>query len=194
MNIKHYILAALSLFAMASCSEQSDAVEEYPDWKNKNEQYFERVYLAEEYDVALRKYSLTDDVATKSTDYVLVNKVLEVEGAPEATPYLTDTVLVHYEGRLLPSTTWTTGYIFDKSYIDPFDFDTAKPKQLVVNGVLPGFSTALQKMHKGDLWIVTIPYQLGYGTSVNGEIPAYSTLIFEIRLEDFWTNKKGDRY
>jgi len=41
---------------------------------------------------------------------------------------------------------------------------------------------------------VTVPYQLGYGTSDSGDIPAYSTLIFEIRLEDFWTDKKGDRY
>ncbi len=194
MNIKHYILAGLSLVALASCGEQSDAVEEYPDWKNKNEQFFEKAYLSQEYDVALKKFSLSDDVAAKSTDYVLVNKVYEEEDVPEATPYLTDTVLVHYAGHLLPSTTWTTGYIFDKSYIDPFDFDTAKPKQLAVNGVISGFSTALQKMHKGDLWIVTIPYQLGYGTSDSGDVPAYSTLIFEIRLEDFWTKKKGDRY
>ena len=48
-------------------------------------------------------------------------------------------------------------------------------------------------MHRGDYWRVTIPYQLGYGTSDNGAIPAYSTLIFDLWLQDFWTKKKGDR-
>ena len=194
MNIKHYILVGLSLLALASCSEKSDAVEEYPDWKNKNEQFFEAAYLSGDYDLKLRKYSLKEEVAAKSTEYVLVEKLADSEPLDDETPYLTDTVQIHYVGSLLPSTTYTTGYEFDKSYIDPFNIVTAVPRKFAVNAVVPGFATALLHMHRGEHWRVTIPYQLGYGTSANGNIPAYSTLIFEIRLDNFWMKKQGDRY
>ena len=56
MNIKHYIIACLSLLVLASCSEKDDAIVEYADWKNKNDQYFEKAFLAHEYDEALLKY------------------------------------------------------------------------------------------------------------------------------------------
>ena len=60
-----------------------------------------------------------------------------------------------------------------------------------VNGVLEGFATALQHMHRGDHWRVTIPHQLGYGASGTTGIPGYSTLIFEIRLVDFEEGSAG---
>ena len=194
MNIKYYILVGLSLFVFASCDEQDDAIDEFADWKNKNDQYFETAFLSHDYDVALRKYSLGDDADTQHTDYVLVEMLDNEDGAPEAMPYLTDTVLVHYVGRLIPSPSFSEGYQFDQSYLPPFDWDTAVPSKFALNTLTAGFSTALQKMHRGDHWMVMIPYQLGYGTSDYNDIPAYSTLIFEILLEDFWTKEKGDRY
>lgn len=194
MNIKHYILIGLSLLAFASCGEKSDAVEEFPDWRNKNEQFFEAAYLSSDYDLKLRKYSLSDETATKSTDYILVEKLSDGMALDSNTPYLNDTVQIHYVGTLLPSTTYTTGYVFDKSYQVPFNSETAVPRKFAVNGLVSGFTTALLNMHRGEHWRVTIPYQLGYGTTVNDAIPAYSTLIFEIILEDFWTKKEGDRY
>lgn len=114
--------------------------------------------------------------------------------APSSSPYLNDTVLVHYVGHLIPSPSYDKGFQFDQSYLEPFELDTAVPTQFVPAHLVSGFTTALMHMHKGDHWRVTVPYQLGYGTSDSGDIPAYSTLIFEIRLEDFWTDKKGDRY
>jgi FKBP-type peptidyl-prolyl cis-trans isomerase FklB len=60
--------------------------------------------------------------------------------------------------------------------------------------VVSGFTTALLNMHPGDYWRVTIPYQLGYGATASGSVPAYSTLIFEIKLVEFWSKKRGDRY
>ncbi len=193
MNIKHCIFVGITLLAFTACSERDDTPEEFPDWKNKNEQFFETAYLANDYDFTVKKYSLADDVAAAHTDYVLVDVLGMDEEADMETPYQNDTVLIHYVGYLLPSTTYTTGFEFDKSYIDPFDYDTAVPSKLAVNGVVLGLGSALQKMHRGDHWRVTVPYQLGYGIVENGDIPAYSTLIFEIRLEDFWTKKKGDR-
>lgn len=194
MSIKHYILVGLSLLIFASCSEKDDTVEEYADWKNKNEQYFEVAYASHNYDMALKKYSLRDEVVANATDYVLVDVVEEGDAGETEMPYLTDSVEIHYVGYLIPSATYTTGYVFDKSYIEPFDFDTAVPRKFAVNGVVPGFATALQKMRRGAYWRVTIPYQLGYGTSDKDGVPAYSTLLFEIRLEDFWTKERGDRF
>jgi FKBP-type peptidyl-prolyl cis-trans isomerase FklB len=194
MNIKHYIIACLSLLVLASCSEKDDAIVEYADWKNKNDQYFEKAFLAHEYDEALLKYSLSDETDTQYADHVLVEKLSSEPFAPSSSPYLNDTVLVHYVGHLIPSPSYDKGFQFDQSYLEPFELDTAVPTQFVPAHLVSGFTTALMHMHKGDHWRVTVPYQLGYGTSDSGDIPAYSTLIFEIRLEDFWTDKKGDRY
>ncbi|MBQ7419304.1 MAG: FKBP-type peptidyl-prolyl cis-trans isomerase [Prevotella sp.] len=194
MKIKFFLLAGLSALLLTACSEESDTVEEYADWQNKNEQYFESAYQLHAYDLALMKYSLSDASTAEHTDYILVNVIHEGDYDAK-TPYLTDTVQVHYVGHLIPSATYTTGYQFDASYQEPFDYDTARPTKLAVNGLIPGFTTALLKMHRGDHWMITIPYQLGYGTSTSssGAVPAYSTLLFEIRLEDFWSKKQGDR-
>ena len=187
-----YLFTLLLLFV--SCSEKDDTPEEYPDWKNKNENYFETAFLAHEYNFSLEKFSLAEGVVAAHTDYVLV-EVIEEGKEGNLTPYLTDSVLVHYVGHLLPSTTYTKGYQFDKSYLEPFDEDTAVPAGMTVKSTCIGFATALMKMHRGDHWRVTIPYQLGYGTSgsSDGNIPGYSTLIFEIQLVDFWSKEKGDR-
>lgn len=186
-----YLFILLPLFT--SCSERDDTPEEYPDWKNKNEKYFEAAFQAHDYDFALEKFSLAEGVTAAHTDYVLVDVIEEGKEGP--TPFLTDSVLVHYVGYLLPSTTYTQGFEFDKSYVEPFDEDTAVPAGMTVRNTCIGFATALQQMHRGDFWRITIPYQLGYGTagSSDGKIPGYSTLIFEIRLVDFWSKEKGDR-
>ncbi len=194
MNIKHFILVSCTLMVMASCSEKSDVVEEFHDWKNKNEKYFEAAYLANDYDFKLKKYSLREELTPKSTDYILVEKLSDSEVYDDQRPFLNDTVQIHYVGTLIPSTTYTTGLEFDKSYQNPFNFENAVPRTFAVNSVVSGFGTALLNMHRGEHWLVTIPYQLGYGSVANGSIPAYSTLIFEIRLEDFWSKKKGDRH
>ena len=135
------------------------------------------------------------------TDCILV-EVLE-SGTGTASPYYNDSVDIHYEGRLIPSPSYADGYPFDKSYSGVYDPDVTQPCRFTSSSgalyaprpadFIKGFSTALQHMHKGDRWRVTIPYQLGYGSSDQGSIPAYSTLIFDIRLTDFWTYKKGDR-
>jgi FKBP-type peptidyl-prolyl cis-trans isomerase FklB len=193
MKIKQFLMAGLALLALTACSEKSDAVDEYGDWKNKNEKYFESAYNANDYDSAIKKYSYGTAVTPTSTDFILVD---ELEQGDESlpTPYLTDSVRIHYVGHLIPSPSYPEGYQFDQSYLEPFDWDTAVPRKFAVNGVVTGLTTALLKMHKGDHWVIAVPYQMGYGTVDNGEIPAYSTLIFEVRLEEFWTKRKGDRY
>ena len=92
--------------------------------------------------------------------------VSEGEGA---SPTTQDVVLVAYVGRI------AGGAIFDKNPQAAFP----------VEGVVPGFGQALQKMKPGGSYHVTIPPSLGYGPEAKGPIPANSTLVFDVMLFDF---------
>lgn len=80
-------------------------------------------------------------------------------------------VTVHYTGQLID------GYIFDSSV------KRGQPATFSVNGVIRGWTEALQLMKEGDKWMVYVPYELGYGERGSGaQIPPYSTLVFEVEL------------
>ncbi len=191
------MMPALLLFAMVlvSCSESDDTVEEYPNWKNTNTAYFTNLYATAKAAVAsgdtswkvIKSWSIPEDndhLVSGAEDYIVV-KVLE-SGTGTGCPIYNDNVRIHYQGRLLPSTSYASGYVFDQSFYGTFNENTAVATELAVSGTVDGFATALQKMHIGDHWQVYIPYQLGYGESTsNTSIPAYSTLIFDIRLVSY---------
>lgn len=197
-----YLFTLLPLFT--SCSEDDGVEEEYPDWQARNDAYFLEKF--NEYAASssstrffLKTLTLPDTpsstYASSPADFILVD-VLE-EGSGMVSPQYSDTVNVHYVGRLLPSRSYPEGYKFDYSYEGNFDAAVASPSKIAVggsSGAVPGFATALQNMHRGDHWRITIPYQLGYGIYGSGTaIPGYSTLIFDVRLADFWFKEKGDR-
>lgn len=194
------IIGCLSCFGclLTSCSEEDDTVEEYANWQAKNEAYFEdqfqkHLFSSSTTSFVLKSYSKGDSLSLDKldhTDYILVDVLpsdFPVEGDKTESPLYTDDVAVHYRGHLLPSLSYPSGYQFDISYSDIFasNISGAEPVWLSVSGVIKGFATALQHMHRGDYWRVTIPHQLGYGTSAYSGIPAYSTLVFEIRLVNF---------
>lgn len=88
-----------------------------------------------------------------------------------ATPKLTDKVTTNYRGTLI------NGNQFDSSY------DRGEPATFPVNGVIKGWTEALQMMKEGDKWRLYIPYNLAYGERGAGrDIPPYATLIFDIEL------------
>ena len=127
-------------------------------------------------------------------DYIIAH--VEQAGTGTTSPLYSDSVSMHYMGRLIPSTTYTSGLIFDKSWSsDTFNATTSRPNHSYIGlsydsqgkpvSLVDGFTTALMSMHRGDHWTVYIPYQLGYGASASGAVPAYSTLIFDLRLVDF---------
>ncbi|SEA35379.1 FKBP-type peptidyl-prolyl cis-trans isomerase FklB [Prevotella sp. tc2-28] len=188
----------LLLGFMASCQESDDKVEEYPNWQYTNEQAFLKVYneakasiAAGERDWKLYKGCLRPDVSEKEflpTDYVVV-RVLE-EGTGSGCPLYTDTVEVHYSGRLQPSTRYAQGLIFDSSFYGKYDPVVSTPYQGRVGSFIEGFSTVLQHMDVGDHVIAYIPYQLAYGSSATSNIPAYSMLTFEMWLADYWSKKE----
>lgn len=87
-----------------------------------------------------------------------------------ASPARTDTVETHYSG------TFVDGKGFDSSY------DRGEPATFSVNGVIPGWTEALQLMKVGAKWELYIPYNLAYGAGGRQGMPPYSTLVFEIEL------------
>ncbi len=180
------------LFAFTSCSETDNEVEEFADWKNKNEAFYNSLYSTAKAKIEagdknwkiIKSWSIPDDkesFISSADDYIVV-EVLK-EGTGSGCPIYTDQVWTHYQGRLLPSASYDKGYIFDQSYYGEFNELTAIPVNFGVNSLVDGFSTALQNMHIGDHWRVYIPYKLGYGEKSSSKtIPNCSMLIFEIRL------------
>ncbi|MEC8071776.1 MAG: FKBP-type peptidyl-prolyl cis-trans isomerase [Pseudomonadota bacterium] len=88
-------------------------------------------------------------------------------------PGPTDTVSTHYHGSLVDGT------VFDSSV------DRGIPAQFPVNGVIAGWTEALQLMGVGSKWRLVIPPELAYGErGAGGAIPPQATLIFEVELLD----------
>ena len=93
------------------------------------------------------------------------------EGSGSDSPGPESVVSVHYRGKL------TNGLEFDSSY------KRSQPASFPVNGVIRGWTEALQLMKEGDKWELIIPPNLGYGSKGAGNIiPPDSTLIFEVEL------------
>lgn len=96
-------------------------------------------------------------------------KVLKQGNGP--TPKATDTVRTHYEGTLIDGT------VFDSSY------RRGEPAEFPVNGVIAGWTEALQLMKVGDKWQLFIPSELAYGArGAGGAIGPHAALVFQIEL------------
>ena len=110
---------------------------------------------------------------TTTTASGLQYRVL-AEGSGTESPGPSSVVSVHYRGKL------TDGLEFDSSY------KRNQPVTFPVNGVIRGWTEALQLMKVGDKWELIIPPDLGYGSQGAGStIPPDATLIFEVELLEF---------
>ncbi|MFT2089885.1 FKBP-type peptidyl-prolyl cis-trans isomerase [Paraglaciecola sp. 2405UD69-4] len=88
-------------------------------------------------------------------------------------PAPTSTVRTHYHGTLLDGT------VFDSSY------DRGQPAEFPVNGVIKGWTEALQLMKVGTKLKLHVPAELAYGEQgAGGAIGPHSTLIFDVELLD----------
>ena len=86
-------------------------------------------------------------------------------------PDVNDKVTTHYHGTTID------GVVFDSSV------DRGEPASFAVNGVIEGWTEALQLMNVGSKWKLFIPSGMAYGTRGAGPlIGPNATLIFEVEL------------
>jgi FKBP-type peptidyl-prolyl cis-trans isomerase FkpA len=95
-----------------------------------------------------------------------------------ASPAETDTVKVHYEGRL------TDGTVFDSSY------KRNQPAEFPLKGVVRCWTEGLQKMKVGEKAQLTCPSEIAYGEAGRPPtIPSGATLVFDVELLEIVTKK-----
>jgi FKBP-type peptidyl-prolyl cis-trans isomerase len=143
----------------------------------------------EDAQTAIRSYhrammtKAADDNKQQGEAYLAANKAKEgvktlesglqykvLKSGTGATPKATDMVTTHYKGTLIDGTQ------FDSSY------DRGEPAMFPVNGVIKGWTEALQRMKVGDKWQLVIPSDLAYGPDGRPGIPPNAVLVFEVEL------------
>jgi FKBP-type peptidyl-prolyl cis-trans isomerase FklB len=96
-------------------------------------------------------------------------KILKEGNGPK--PAATDSVVCNYRGSLIDGTE------FDSSY------KRGQPATFPVNGVIKGWTEAVQLMPVGSKWQLFVPADLAYGNRGAGpDIGPNATLIFEVEL------------
>ncbi len=221
----HFVWALASLLfavSLVSCSDDSEDDYEWANWQSKNDTYWTDLYAQAQQNIAAgdttwkiipcwtlanqKPFDSSITLTYDPTDYIIVHVV--DSGTDPTSPMLTDSVRIHYLGRMIPSPTYTDGYIFDASYNynEPYNLSTMRPMDAVAGVFIKGFTTALLNMHRGDRWTVYVPYNLAYGSSTPSTstssstgytyttttssstpgIQPYSNLIFDITLVDFY--------
>ncbi len=105
-------------------------------------------------------------------------KVLQSGTGPS--PKATDTVEANYRGTLIDGTEFDSSYKRGQAAVFP------------VNGVIAGWTEALQLMKVGDKWQLFIPPDLAYGERGAGPIGPNATLIFDVELVSVKPGAEGE--
>ena len=195
------ILSALTI-GFSSCAKDTEVVDPYANWKEKNEQFLDSIaevaanppagevwdkYSNYKIDFGTSNNPSMSPYQYKVYDYVYVkyaseNDILNLENGQEPLINYSDTVSVAYQGFLINDVRFDGNYYgtFDKEVND--NFTTFGVSEVVV-----GWTTALMNMKPkmNDVATVYIPYQMGYGESGSGStIKGYSTLIFKLYIDE----------
>jgi len=106
--------------------------------------------------------------------------IMEPGDTQGASPGPGEMVSVAYKGMLL------NGKVFDES--SP---DHPLKTRLARDGLIDGWEEALQRMHRGEKWLLIVPPELAYGARGNPPaIKRNATLVFEMQLLDFGKDMK----
>lgn len=204
---RNFLFLLFSVCAFSACEEDIATEEEFVNWKEHNAETFKQILSQAHQAIstakaqygdsweehcdwrAFRSYAQATDTKGIASDSICV-KIVE-NGTGEGSPLYTDSVSINYLGRLLPSPSYPEGFVFDHSSKgspaeDVFNPAFAQPTTFLVSNNVEGFTTALQKMHIGDRWMIYIPSELGYGGVSNQVIPGHSMLTFEVQLKAYY--------
>ena len=157
------VMAALFMAGMVSCGSNETATTEQttPDY---GQQIKDNKTIGREF---LEENAKNDSVVQTSSGL----QYMVLKEGTGAKPGPTDTVTVHYTGRLLDGT------VFDSSV------ERGEPASFPLDKVIPGWTEGLQLMSEGSQYRFFIPSELAYGSKGAGDqILPNSTLIFDVEL------------
>ncbi|MDR2805703.1 MAG: FKBP-type peptidyl-prolyl cis-trans isomerase [Dysgonamonadaceae bacterium] len=150
-----FLFCTLAMLAFSACNETDDSSSQ---WQKDNQAAYDAIKNNSE-------WTFLDTGDGPSGVYYKDITDPETEIGHEY-PLQTASVITNYTGK----------------YYNDQIFDSGTKTTFIVNGLVTGFSAALQNMRTGQKWEICIPYYIGYGTTATTAIPAYTTLFFEIEL------------
>lgn len=177
--MKKQLSLIISFFTVIFFSSCDDNAETFDDqWRLDNEAQFAEIAGNSEY----------TRINSQSTAGYIMYKEIE-SGDGDRSPFFNEQVKVLYTGWFKYDWSMPDTYEDNQgnTIINKYIFDSTGnrndiPSTFNVNGVVDGFSTALQHMQVGDKWEIWIPWNLGYGANGSNNIPGYTTLVFEVEL------------
>ncbi len=165
------IMAVVAITMLDSCLGKS-VEDEYKDWRENNEEWYQRQAASGQYTVVTAPWDPSAQVLMCwHNDTMLTRDNLK--------PLITSTVDVKYHLALIDDTP------VDSSYLKTSPADSIY--RSVVNENVEGWLIALTRMHVGDSCTVIIPYPQGYGSTKKTDVLVpYSTLVFDMKLVDIY--------
>ena len=157
-------LTAILIIGMASCGNNNttESTEQAPP--DYGQQIKDNKTLGREF---MEQNAQNDSVVQTQSglQYMVLKEGSGIKPGP------TDTVTVHYTGKLLDGT------VFDSSV------ERGEPASFTLDGVIPGWTEGLQLMSEGSQYRLFIPSELAYGSKGAGDkILPNATLIFDVEL------------
>ena len=177
--------AALITSCLFSACDETSEVNEYADWRNRNQRFVDSIAAVAEENAdgnwrIYKSYTLPPDNPNDLTVVKDVNNYvychIEENGTGTTSPIYTDSIRASYRVWLI------NDILIDQSFRGEFNPAISVPSKFSMSSTIIGWTTALQQMRTGDSWTIYIPYELGYGKRQSGEVPGYSALKYWVNL------------
>ena len=177
--------AALITSCLFSACDETSEVNEYADWRNRNQRFVDSIAAVAEENAdgtwrIYKSYTLPPDNPNDLTVVKDVNNYvychIEENGTGTTSPIYTDSIRASYRVWLI------NDMLIDQSFRGEFNPAISVPSKFAMSSTIIGWTTALQQMRTGDSWTIYIPYELGYGKRQSGDVPGYSALKYWVNL------------
>lgn len=177
--------AALITSCLFSACDETSEVNEYADWRNRNQRFVDSIAAVAEENAdgnwrIYKSYTLPPDNPNDLTVVKDVNNYvychIEENGTGTTSPIYTDSIRASYRVWLI------NDILIDQSFRGEFNPAISVPSKFSMSSTIIGWTTALQQMRTGDSWTIYIPFELGYGKKQSGDVPGYSALKYWVNL------------